>query len=176
MKEKCRHCVVKEKKWYKEKIFIVSLIVIGLLIISYYVSFLNPFFDSFMDYLKIKWWAVLLGLFLGGIIDYFIPREYIEKYLGQHKKRTIFYSVIFGFFMSACSHGILAIAMQLYKKGANTSSVIAFLLAAPWANFPLMILFFSFFSWKAVFIVISAIVIASKAIAKIIEQNDTIIV
>ena len=160
MKEKCRHCVVKEKKWYKEKIFIVSLIVIGLLIISYYVSFLNPFFDSFMDYLKIIWWAVLLGLFLGGIIDYFIPREYIEKYLGQHKKRTIFYSVIFGFFMSACSHGILAIAMQLYKKGANTSSVIAFLLAAPWANFPLMILFFSFFSWKAVFIVISAIVIA----------------
>ena len=160
MEPKCQHCVVKKKRWYKEKIFIISLIVFILLCVSYYVKFLNPFFHAFIAYLKIIWWAVLLGLFLGGIIDYFIPREYIEKYLGQHKKRTIFYSVILGFFMSACSHGILAIAIQLYKKGANTSSVIAFLLAAPWANFPLMILFFSFFGWKAIFIVISAIIIA----------------
>ncbi|UCB59392.1 MAG: hypothetical protein JSV67_03615 [Thermoplasmatales archaeon] len=33
--------------------------------------------------------------------------------------------------MSACSHGILTIAIEFYKKGVNTSSVVAFLLASP---------------------------------------------
>ena len=47
--------------------------------------------------------------------------------------------------MSACSHGILAISMQLYKKGASIPSVITFLLASPWANFPVTILLFGFF-------------------------------
>ena len=62
--------------------------------------------------------------------------------------------------MSACSHGILAIAIELYKKGANTSSVIAFLLASPWANLPITFLLFGFFGLRAFFIVISAIIIA----------------
>ena len=61
------------------------------------------------------------------MIDYFVPREYIEKYLGRHEKKSIFYAVLFGFLMSACSHGILAISMQLYKKGAGIPAVITFL-------------------------------------------------
>ncbi len=62
--------------------------------------------------------------------------------------------------MSACSHGILAIAMELYKKGASTPSVIAFLLASPWANLPITILLFGFFGLNAFYIVASAIVVA----------------
>jgi len=62
--------------------------------------------------------------------------------------------------MSACSHGILAIAIALYKKGANTSSVIAFLLASPWANLPITILLFGFFGTNAILIILSAILIA----------------
>ena len=161
IKEICPECISGQKKpFYKERLFIVLSAVAILLVVSYFVPFLNPWFEAFIDYLGLIWWAVLLGLVIGGIIDYYIPREYIEKYLGQHKKRTIFYAVLFGFLMSACSHGILAIAIQLYKKGANTSSVIAFLLASPWANFPLTILFFGLFGMKALIIVASAIFIA----------------
>ena len=101
-----------------------------------------------------------MGFIIGGIIDYFIPREYIEKYLSRHKKRTILYAIVFGFLMSACSHGILAIAMELYKKGSSTSAVIAFLLASPWANLPITVLLFGFFRFKAILIVISALLIA----------------
>jgi uncharacterized membrane protein YraQ (UPF0718 family) len=63
--------------------------------------------------------------------------------------------------MSACSHGILAISIELYKKGANTSSVIAFLLASPWANLPITILLFGFFGINALYIVFSALIIAT---------------
>ena len=157
---KCPSCSVKPKKWYKERLYIVGMVVIFLLIIGYYIPVLKPFFEALIDYIELIWWAILLGFLIGGIIDYFIPREYIQKYLSRHRKRTILYSIIFGFLMTACSHGILAIAMELYKKGANTSSVIAFLMASPWANLPITVLLFGFFGWKAFLIIISALLIA----------------
>lgn len=161
-KEKfCPSCSIKQgTPWYKERLYIVIFIAIILMIISYIIKELNPFFDAFIDYVLLIWWAVVLGFLIGGIIDYFVPREYIEKYLSRHRKRTIIYSIVFGFLMSACSHGILAIAIELYKKGANTSSVISFLLASPWANLPITFLLFGFFGTKAFLIVISALIIA----------------
>jgi uncharacterized membrane protein YraQ (UPF0718 family) len=103
---------------------------------------------------------VLLGLTFGGLIDYFVPDGFIVHYLGGRRKFTLFYAVIAGFLMSACSHGILAIAMQLYKKGASVPAVITFLLASPWANLPVTILLFGFFGWNAIFIVLGAMLIA----------------
>ncbi len=96
----------------------------------------------------------------GGVIDWLVPSEYVSVILARKKKRTIIYSVMTGFLMSACSHGILALAIQLYKKGASVPAVIAFLLASPWANLPLTILMFGFFGAKAFYIVGAAIVVA----------------
>jgi len=157
----CPSCASNKKvPWYKERLYIVGLITSVLIIISYLIPALNKLFEAFIDYFKLIWWAILLGLVIGGIIDYFVPREYISKFLATNKKRSIFYAVAFGFLMSACSHGILAIAIQLYKKGASVPSVIAFLLASPWANLPITILLFGFFGVKALFLVGSAIIIA----------------
>jgi len=157
----CPSCAVKSGiPWYKERLFIVIFITLILLIFGYFLDPEKKFFNAFKDYLLLIWWAILIGFLIGGIIDYFIPRTYIEKYLSRHQKRTILYSIIFGFLMSACSHGILAIAIELYKKGASTSSVVAFLLASPWANLPITFLLFGFFGIKAGLIVISALIIA----------------
>lgn len=165
IKEKEKYCPSchnhTPKPWYKERLYIIIIITTILLIISYIIPQGKPFFEAFLDYLRLIWWAILIGFLIGGIIDYLVPREYIEKYLSRHRKRTIIYSIIFGFLMSACSHGILAIAIALYKKGANTSSVIAFLLASPWANLPITVLLFGFFGTKAILIIISALLIAT---------------
>lgn len=146
--------------FYKNKLFIVSSALLFVLLLSYFIPLLLPLRISLIGYFKKLWWAVLLGIFLGGVIDYYIPREYISYFLSGNRKRTIFHAVIVGFFMSACSHGILALAIQLYKKGASTSAVISFLLASPWANITLTIMLLSFFGLKALYIIISAIVIA----------------
>jgi uncharacterized membrane protein YraQ (UPF0718 family)/YHS domain-containing protein len=160
-KKYCPSCAVKAgTPWYKEKLFIITFVTLILLAIGYFLDPQKRFFYAFRDYLFLIWWAILIGFLIGGIIDYFVPRTYIEKYLSRHQKRTIVYSIIFGFLMSACSHGILAIAIELYKKGASTSSVVSFLLASPWANLPITFLLFGFFGIKAIFIVISALVIA----------------
>ena len=173
----CPSCAVKqETPWYKEKLFLVTFLIVVLLILGLFLPLLKPFFDAFLEYILLIWWAILVGFLIGGIIDYFIPRTYIEKYLSRHRKRTILYSIIFGFLMSACSHGILAIAIELYKKGANTSSVIAFLLASPWANLPITFLLFGFFGYKAIFIVVSALIIAmiTGIIYQHLERNGMV--
>lgn len=127
------------------------------------ISFLPPLAalnESMLAYLGIVWWAVLIGLFLGGIIDYFVPDGFVVRALGKRSKITLINAVLTGFLMSACSHGILAIAIQLYKKGASVPAVITFLLASPWANLPMTVLLFGFFGWKGILIVGGAMLIA----------------
>ena len=145
--------------FYKNKIFTLSLILVFLLTASFFIPLLVPFRKVFLLYFKTVWWAVAAGLFLGGIIDYYIPREYISHLLARPEKRTIFYSVFLGFLLSACSHGILALSIQLHKKGASNPAVAAFLLATPWANMSLTLMLLSFFGLKGLFIIFSAILI-----------------
>ena len=145
---------------YKNKTFIVALVLVGLILLSYLIPFLVPLRKSLTMYFKTIWWAILLGLVLGGAMEYYVPREYITHILSKPKKRTIFYSVILGFFMSVCSHGILALSIELHKKGASNPAVVSFLLASPWANLILTVLLVGFFGLKALFIIFSAIVIA----------------
>lgn len=121
---------------------------------------ITPLLDSYIDYFKLIWWAVLLGLFLGGAIDYFVPDEFVYKYLGRHRLASLFYAVFGGFLMSACSHGILALAIQLYKKGASIPATVTFLLASPWASLPVTILLFGFFGPKAFWFIGGAMLIA----------------
>ncbi len=142
-----------------KKLKIVGLGFIGIFFLSY-LPFLANFNESLISYFQLIWWAVLLGLLLGGVIDYFVPEGFIFKYLGQRNKRTLINATIAGFLLSACSHGILALAIQLYKKGASIPAVITFLLASPWANLPVTILLFGFFGWQALLFVIGAMLIA----------------
>lgn len=147
-------------KWYKNRTVIVASILILISILSSITPILEPFRKSLLMYFGRIWWAILLGLVLGGVIDYFIPREYVSHFLARPEKKTIFYSVILGFFMSACSHGILALSIELHKKGASNPAVIAFLLASPWANLPLTIILIGLFGLKALYIIICALIIA----------------
>jgi uncharacterized membrane protein YraQ (UPF0718 family) len=155
----------KPRPWYKVRLYQV-LIVLAILfalnpvLLSFGIGALQEFWIAFYDYLLLIWWAIVLGFVIGGIIDYLVPNEYITKFLSKPEKRTIGWSVLLGFLMSACSHGILAISMEFYKKGASVPAVVAFLMASPWANLPITILLFSFFGINAFLIIISAIIIA----------------
>jgi uncharacterized protein len=160
IKQACTSCCTTPKKWYQERLFITVIILSILLFISYITPELKTFYQSFLSYLKLMWLPISVGFLIGGVIDYFIPKEYIEKYLSRTRKRTVLYAVMFGFLMTACCHGILAIGIELYHKGASTSAIVAFFLASPWANLPITILLFGFFGWNALFIVVSAILIA----------------
>ncbi len=94
---------------------------------------------------QVMFWPLLAGLAVGGAVEAFIPSAWIMNLLSGKRRRSLIYSVGLGFLMSSCSHGLLAIAMQLYKKGASRASVISFLLASPWANLAMTFLLVGFF-------------------------------
>lgn len=160
------HCKAKflkqegSKYFFKNRLFITSCIPAIFIIISFFIPFLVPFRKSFLMYFKAIWWAVSLGLLLGGIIDYYVPKEYISKILARKSPFTILNAVFLGFLMSACSHGILALSIQLHKKGASNPAVVSFLLASPWANLTITVMLVGLFGMKGLFIIISAIIVA----------------
>lgn len=162
LKAACGHCEAKATRqpFFKNKLFIVSAIIILPIIFSSFFPFFDPLRKNILSYLKIIWWAVLLGLFLGGVIEHYIPKEYISKILSRKSPLTIFNAVLLGFLMSACSHGILALSIQLHKKGASNPAVVSFLLASPWANFAITMMLVSLFGLKGLLIVLAAMLIA----------------
>ncbi len=149
-----------EHLWWQDKIVILAGIYLLVFILSPGISFLWPLTTALFMYIKTMAVPVFIGIVFGGLIEWLVPKEYVSKLLAQKTKRTIPIAVFMGFLMTACSHGILAISMQLYKKGASGPSVVAFLLASPWANLPLTVIMFGFFGLKAFFIIFSAIIIA----------------
>jgi uncharacterized membrane protein YraQ (UPF0718 family) len=154
-----KHIHHRHRPWYREPLYLVFIFTAVILILNIFLPILNPMIESMVFYTNIVWWAVLVGLLLGGFISYFVPEEYISKHLG-YGRRVIPYSVLLGFLMSACSHGILAIAIALYRRGASTAAVIAFMLASPWANLPMTIILFAFFGLNALFIIFGSLLIA----------------
>ena len=128
--------------------------------IALWTPVLRPFGKAFWEYMRMIGWAILAGLVAGGVIDRFVPREYISNILAQPKKRTIFYATGLGILASACSHGILALSMEIHRKGASGPAVISFLLASPWANFPVTLLLVGLFGWKGFLIIFLAVCVA----------------
>jgi hypothetical protein len=148
------------KSLWSNKLFLVTALALFLVGLSFFFTALEPFRKVFFGYLRSIWWAVALGLFLGGLIDYYVPREYISKILSKKSPKTIFTAVFLGFLMSACSHGILALSIQLHKKGASNPAVVSFLLASPWANFAVTMMLLSLFGLKGLLIIFAAILVA----------------
>lgn len=149
-----------KRPFYGDKLFITLAVSLFLLLVSFFTPFLIPFRKVFLAYLEKIWLAVSVGLLLGGVIDYYIPREYLSKLLAGNKASVIFNSVLLGFLMSACSHGILALSIQLHKKGASNPAVVSFLLASPWANFTITLMLVGLFGIKGIFIIIAALIVA----------------
>jgi uncharacterized membrane protein YraQ (UPF0718 family) len=156
----CSHESAKSAPWYGKRFYLLLLATVLLYFFSAHVSQLFALHIELHRYFKMLFWPVALGLLLGGAVDYYVPHTYISKHLARKSKRTVLYAVSLGFMMSACSHGILALSMELHKKGASGPAVIAFLLASPWASMPITILLISFFGWKAFVIIFSALLIA----------------
>lgn len=158
----------------------ISLALLLCLIAVSFLPSLSALNASLLGYLKLLAIPLIVGFLLGGAIDYFVPQGFIYRYLGGTGNSSLFYALAGGFVMSSCSHGILAIAIQIYKKGASIPAVITFLLASPWANFPVTILLISFFGWKGILFmatagfiaIITGLIFGMLERAGYVEKND----
>lgn len=143
----------------------VSIIFLGLLISlgpgqEHLPSTLVSFSDSILFYISKMWWGLLFGIFFVGVMS-LAPKEFVSSIIGRPGSFSgIIRATLAGLLLDLCSHGILIVGMNLYKKGASLGQVYAFLISSPWNSLSLTIILISLIGlkWTFAFIVLSMIV------------------
>ncbi|TYP92159.1 hypothetical protein LX73_2409 [Fodinibius salinus] len=93
-------------------------------------------------------WAFVLGYFVSGMIQAFVPKKELTKYMGKGDFKSISLSTFFGAASSSCSFAALAAARSLVKKGAHFIAAVAFMFASTNLVIELGILIMIFLGWQ----------------------------
>ena len=108
----CCHPSSPKNVWIQP--FSITLFAVGLLyLLSVFVPSLRLFRHHFNGYFSRLWFPLLIGFSVSGLIGVYVPRAYVNRLLSGKSPKTIFIASVLGFLFSACSHGCLAIAIEL---------------------------------------------------------------
>ena len=123
-------------------------------------SVIGIFTGGIVELFNQMWWGIAIGVIFVGILGR-VPRDLVMGMLGRNGGvRGMFRATMAGVLLDMCSHGILAVGMKLYERGASVGQVMAFLLASPWNSFSLTLILFGLIgvSWTLLFILLSLII------------------
>jgi uncharacterized protein len=76
------------------------------------------------------WWALVLGFFISGVVQAWVPRQRIERALSGPGSGPLLRATALGAASSSCSYAAVAIAKSLFQKGASAASALAFQFAS----------------------------------------------
>lgn len=74
---------------------------------------------------------LLLGLFIAGLINIYLPKDFLIKHLGKEGLITTIKAALIGAPMPLCSCGVIPAALGLRRAGASKSATTAFLVSTP---------------------------------------------
>lgn len=77
---------------------------------------------------------MLLGSLIGGLIEVFIPQEWVQRSLGTRECAGVFIGAGLGLLFPVCECAIVPVVRRLLHKGVPLSAAIAFLLGGPIVN------------------------------------------
>jgi uncharacterized membrane protein YraQ (UPF0718 family)/YHS domain-containing protein len=75
-------------------------------------------------------WALVLGFGLSGAVQAFVPKESLQRVLGNHRPPAVAKAAGFGMVSSSCSYAATAMAKSLFQKGADFVSAMVFMFAS----------------------------------------------
>jgi len=93
-------------------------------------------------------WAFVLGYFVSAMIQAFVPKRKLTRYMGAPDFRSILLATLFGAASSSCSFAALATARSLVLKGAHFITAVAFMFASTNLVIELGILILIFLGWQ----------------------------
>ena len=92
----------------------------------------------FNDWLLAMWTVLaesgpylLIGFFVAGLLEVFIPRAWIQRHLGGRGIFQVVKAALVGAPVPLCSCSVLPTAAQLRREGAGPGATTAFLIATP---------------------------------------------
>jgi uncharacterized protein len=77
---------------------------------------------------------LLIGTFISGIVEVFVDREQIIRFVSNRSLRAALTGALMGLVFPVCECGVIPLARRLFHKGLPLSAGVAFLLAAPVLN------------------------------------------
>lgn len=138
---------------------------------------LARFCHAVTELVRLMWWGTLVGIFAIALLQY-VPRRRIEQWLGgRHDLGGLLRAVAAGLFFDVCSHGILLVSMQLYRKGLSIGQTMAFLVASPWNSFSTTFVLFALIGmkWTLLFIAGSILIaLTTGAVFHLLEKRGLV--
>ncbi len=122
------------------------------------IDWLTRMSHSVFSLINTMWWSMVLAAIFVGILGR-IPQSFVISALGTGGTwRGLFRATLAGLLLDLCSHGILMVGMQLYRRGASLGQVMAFLIASPWNSLSLTLVLIALIGlpWTLAFILLSA--------------------
>lgn len=115
------------------------------------------------------WWGLLAGIVAVGVIGR-LPQALVTGLLGSGGSFSgILRAVFAGTLLDLCSHGILLVGAQLYKKGASLGQTLAFLVSSPWNSLSLTFILAALIGWKWMFAIIALSMLVGVLTGWIVE-------
>ncbi|HEX4081730.1 MAG TPA: permease [Acidimicrobiales bacterium] len=75
-------------------------------------------------------WALVFGFGLSGMVQAFVPKEQMERVMGDHGPRAVTRASFLGMVSSSCSYAATAMAKSLFQKGADFVTAMVFMFAS----------------------------------------------
>ncbi len=75
-------------------------------------------------------WPLILGFSLSGAVQAFVPKEQMERVMGNHRPAALARASGLGMVSSSCSYAATAMAKSLFKKGADFVTAMVFMFAS----------------------------------------------
>ena len=91
------------------------------------MTLLSNFWSLFL--VSAPW--LMLGLLLAGLLNIFIPKNFLQKHLGKEGMWTTIKAALIGAPMPLCSCGVIPAAVGLRRAGGSKSATTAFLVSTP---------------------------------------------
>ena len=89
--------------------------------------------DGLLDAAGMFWqtlWALFLGFALSGAVQAFVSRARMQRMLGDHRPATLAKATFWGMVSSSCSYAASALAKTLFRRGADFTTSLVFMIAS----------------------------------------------
>ena len=127
------------KKIFKQYIWVIIFLAVSL--VSYFLGF-NPgikTYGNFQDFFIEMITFIPLLFVLIGLFDVWVPKEKIEKHIGQESGiKGIFLVIILAMLQAGPLYGAFPVAYILYKKGASIKNLFIYLGAFSSLKIPML--------------------------------------
>ena len=77
---------------------------------------------------------MLLGTMIGGLVEVFISRDHLVRFLPKNRILAIAAAAFLGIFFPVCECAIVPVVRKFIQKGMPLGSAVAFLLGGPIVN------------------------------------------